>query len=46
MAQALRSSHRTGFMLMGELIEIGDTAQIFDAPRDERTASYIAGRYG
>ncbi len=46
MAQALRSSHRTGFMLMGELVEIGDTAQIFDAPQDERTASYIAGRYG
>jgi len=46
MAQARRTSHQTGFMLMGELVEFGETSQVFDAPRDERTGSYIAGRYG
>jgi phosphate transport system ATP-binding protein len=46
MAQARRASHRTGFMLLGELIEIGETEQVFEAPSDERTESYIAGRYG
>ena len=46
MSQAMRASHRTGFMFMGELIEMGDTAQVFESPRDERTGSYIAGRYG
>ncbi|MCC7052940.1 MAG: phosphate ABC transporter ATP-binding protein [Gemmatimonadaceae bacterium] len=46
MAQAMRVSHRTGFMLMGELIEVGDTPQLFGSPRDERTGSYIAGQYG
>jgi phosphate transport system ATP-binding protein len=46
MAQARRASHRTGFMLMGELVEIGETGQVFDAPADERTRAYIAGQYG
>lgn len=46
MAQARRASHRTGFMFMGEMIEIGDTPQVFENTRDERTASYIAGKYG
>ena len=46
MAQAMRASHRTGFMLLGELIEIGDTADIFNNPTDQQTASYIAGQYG
>lgn len=46
MAQARRASHRTGFMLMGELVEIGETGQVFDALTDERTRAYIAGQYG
>ncbi len=46
MAQARRASHRTGFMFMGEMIEMGETAQVFDHPSDERTGSYIAGKYG
>jgi phosphate transport system ATP-binding protein len=46
MAQARRASHRTGFMLMGELVEIDETARVFDAPGDERTRAYIAGQYG
>ncbi|MDZ7630140.1 MAG: phosphate ABC transporter ATP-binding protein PstB [Gemmatimonadaceae bacterium] len=46
MAQALRASHRTGFMLLGELVEIGETDDVFHRPTDQRTASYIAGQYG
>lgn len=46
MAQARRASHRTGFMLLGELVEVGETAQVFGSPRDERTRAYIAGQYG
>ena len=46
MAQAQRASHRSGFMLLGELIEIGETHQIFGSPTDERTGAYIDGRYG
>ena len=46
MARALRSSHREGCILTRKLVEIGGTAQIFDAPRDEQTASYIEGRDG
>ncbi len=46
MAQARRASHRTGFMLLGELVEIGETAEVFGSPRDERTRAYIAGQYG
>ena len=46
MAQAMRASHRTGFMLLGELVEIGETAQVFGTPQDERTRNYLEGRYG
>jgi phosphate transport system ATP-binding protein len=46
MFQASRVSQRTGFFLTGELIEIGPTAQIFEAPRDQRTDDYIRGRFG
>ncbi len=46
MAQARRASHRTGVMFLGELIEIGETPQVFEAPTDLRTAAYIAGKYG
>lgn len=46
MAQAQRASHRTGFMLLGELVEIGETRQMFESPQDERTGGYIEGRYG
>jgi phosphate transport system ATP-binding protein len=44
--QAARVSDRTAFFLMGELIEIGDTTQVFTAPRDKRTEDYITGRFG
>jgi len=46
MQQAARVSDDTGFMLLGELIEFGNTEQIFTSPKDKRTEDYITGRYG
>jgi phosphate transport system ATP-binding protein len=46
MQQAARVSDYTGFMLLGILVEFGETSQIFTSPRDERTEGYITGRYG
>lgn len=46
MYQASRVSQRTGFFLSGELVEIDDTAQIFEKPYDKRTDDYIRGRFG
>jgi phosphate transport system ATP-binding protein len=46
MQQAARISDDTGFMLLGELIEMGPTAGLFTHPRDKRTEDYVTGRYG
>ncbi|HEV3154013.1 MAG TPA: phosphate ABC transporter ATP-binding protein PstB [Candidatus Baltobacteraceae bacterium] len=46
MQQAARISDETAFFLMGELVEIGNTRDIFLKPRDTRTEDYITGRYG
>ena len=46
MQQAARVSQRTAFFHLGELVEQGDTEQIFTNPRDERTQGYITGRFG
>ena len=46
MQQAARVSDDTGFLLMGELIEFGQTEKIFTAPTDSRTEAYITGRFG
>jgi phosphate transport system ATP-binding protein len=46
MQQAARIADFTAFFLMGELIEYGETAQIFENPRDKRTEDYITGRFG
>jgi phosphate transport system ATP-binding protein len=46
MQQAARVSDRTAFMYLGELIEYGDTDQIFTNPAEKRTEDYITGRYG
>ena len=46
MQQAARISDRTAFFLLGELVECGDTEQIFAQPRDKRTEDYITGRFG
>lgn len=46
MLQALRISDQTAFFLLGEIIESGDTNELFTNPHDERTANYVAGRFG
>ena len=46
MQQAARISDRTAFFLLGELVEVGPTNQIFSTPRDKRTEDYITGRFG
>ena len=46
MQQAARVSQRTAFFHLGNLVEYGDTDNIFTAPREERTKDYITGRYG
>jgi len=46
MQQAARVSQRTAFFHLGDLIEVGDTSQIFTNPRVQRTQDYITGRYG
>jgi phosphate transport system ATP-binding protein len=46
MQQAARVSEYTAFMLMGELVEFGETQQIFTKPSDKRTEDYITGRFG
>ncbi|MHC1567944.1 MAG: phosphate ABC transporter ATP-binding protein PstB [Candidatus Syntropharchaeia archaeon] len=46
MQQAARVSDFTAFFLMGELIEFGETSQIFEKPKDKRTEGYITGRFG
>lgn len=46
MQQAARISDKTAFFLLGDLIEYGETDQIFDRPKDKRTEDYITGRFG
>ncbi|MBV8685315.1 MAG: phosphate ABC transporter ATP-binding protein [Alphaproteobacteria bacterium] len=46
MQQAARVSQRTAFFHLGELIEYGETSEIFTNPKVERTKDYITGRYG
>ena len=46
MQQAARVSDYTGFFLMGELIEFGETSQVFTLPKDTRTEEYVTGRFG
>jgi phosphate transport system ATP-binding protein len=46
MQQAARVSHHTGFMLLGDLVEVGPTQQVFTRPRDKRTEDYVSGRFG
>lgn len=44
--QAARVSDRTAFFLMGELVEIGNTKDLFTTPKNKRTEEYITGRFG
>ena len=46
MQQAARVSDYTGFMLLGELVEFGETSQIFTSPKNDKTEGYITGRFG
>jgi phosphate transport system ATP-binding protein len=46
MQQASRVSTKTAFFLSGELIEIGETSQMFTKPKIEKTEEYITGRFG
>lgn len=46
MQQAARISTRIVFMYMGEIVEAGDTDELFTAPRDTRTLDYVQGRFG
>jgi len=46
MQQAARVSQRTAFFHLGELIEFGNTSEVFTNPREQRTRDYITGRYG
>src|ERR1700735_429621 len=44
--QAARVSNVTGFMFMGELVEIGPSSEIFTSPKNRKTDDYITGRFG
>jgi len=46
MQQATRISDKTAFFLLGEVIEFGDTEQLFSMPKDKRCEDYITGRFG
>lgn len=46
MQQATRISDKTAFFLLGEVVEYGDTEEIFSMPKDKRTEDYITGRFG
>jgi phosphate transport system ATP-binding protein len=46
MQQAARVSDVTGYFLLGELVEFGETQRIFTNPRDSRTEDYVTGRFG
>ena len=46
MQQAVRISDQTAFFLLGDLVEYGNTEQMFSQPKDKRTEDYITGRFG
>jgi phosphate transport system ATP-binding protein len=46
LAQAHRIGDKVAFMYLGDLVELGDAEQVFEAPRAERTREYVAGAFG
>jgi len=46
MQQATRISDKSAFFLLGEMVEYGESDQIFSMPGDKRTEDYITGRFG
>ena len=46
MQKATRISDNTAFFLLGEMIEYGNTEQLFSMPKNKKTEDYITGRFG
>ncbi|MGN0676578.1 MAG: phosphate ABC transporter ATP-binding protein, partial [Ruminococcus sp.] len=46
MQQAVRISDNTAFFLLGDLIEYGNTEEMFSQPKNKKTEDYITGRFG
>ncbi|MCL2798648.1 MAG: ATP-binding cassette domain-containing protein, partial [Firmicutes bacterium] len=46
MQQATRISDKTGFFLLGEMLEFGETEQVFSRPKNDKCENYITGRFG
>ena len=46
MQQAVRISDQTAFFLLGDVVEYGNTEEMFSQPKDQRTEDYITGRFG
>lgn len=46
MQQATRIADKTAFFLHGEIVEYGDTQELFSMPKDKRTEDYVTGRFG
>ena len=46
MQQAARVADKTAFFFMGDLIEYGQTEQIFNNPQREKTKTYVSGQFG
>jgi phosphate transport system ATP-binding protein len=44
--QAARVADRAGFLLDGELVEVGTASELFVRPQDQRTEDYVTGRFG
>jgi len=44
--QAGRVADRTAFLYLGKLVEVGETAEMFERPRERLTEQYITGRFG
>ena len=46
MQQAARIADKTAFFFMGDLVEYGETGQIFENPQQEKTKAYVSGQFG
>lgn len=46
MQQAARIADKTAFFFMGDLVEYGETGQIFEDPQQEKTKAYVSGQFG
>ena len=46
MQQASRCSDQTAFLYLGKIIEVADTQQLFENPKEKQTEDYISGRFG